>query len=57
MSMFELDSANAVKENIVFPIKEGFGKENFGYEFSVSTYPFAKYKWSVIIAQAEWESK
>lgn len=42
LNVFDLDSAEKVKENIVFPLKEAFEKENFDCDFSVPVHAFKK---------------
>ena len=42
LNVFDLASADAVKKNIVFPLKEGFEKENFDCDFSVPVHAFKK---------------
>ncbi len=41
--MFDLDSDKKVKDNIVFPLKEGFEIEEFDGKFSMLVHSFAGY--------------
>ena len=42
LNVFDLDSADAVKKNIVLPLKEEYEKENFNSDFSVPVHAFKK---------------
>ena len=42
-AVFDLDSDKKVKDNIIFPLKEGFEKERFDGKFSIPVNAFAAY--------------
>ena len=42
LNVFDLDSADKVKGNIVLPLKEGFEKDNFNSDFSAPVHAFKK---------------
>jgi len=43
LNVFDLDSDKKVKDNIIFPLKEGFEKDQFDGKFSMPVHSFAGY--------------
>ncbi len=43
LNVFDLDPDKKVKDNIIFPLKEGFEEEKFDGKFSMPIHSFSEY--------------
>jgi len=43
LNVFDIDSDQKVKDNIIFPLIEGFEKDQYDGKFSMPIYSFAGY--------------